>query len=117
MISSDLKEKVLEFADSRITASQLEEWLVPRLPFFLRSPDSADADVVAAIELGLAEISAKIRTEAELRDDLMSVVRTHSEAAPFYRATMSTDTESGSANQTLHAAYQSAGSWTIVPVM
>ena len=54
MLSSDLRDKVLQFVETSITTSQLEEWLVPRLPLFLRTPDTVDANVVAAIELGQA---------------------------------------------------------------
>lgn len=75
MLSSEFREKILEFIESNITAAQLEEWLVPKLPFFLRLPDTADADAVAATELGLAELNDGIRTIEELRSLLLDVLR------------------------------------------
>ena len=75
MLSLELKDKVLQYIDSSITLEQLEDWLVPRLPIFLRKSEAADADVVAAIELGLAEISNEIRTELEFRSLLTKALR------------------------------------------
>lgn len=72
MISSELKDKVFQALDSSITVEQFEEWLVPRLPAFLASPNSADSNVVAAIELGLAEMSDNIRT----RDEFLMLLKT-----------------------------------------
>jgi hypothetical protein len=41
----------------------------------MRYPDSAEADVVSAIELGLTEISASIRNEDYFRRYLQGVIR------------------------------------------
>ena len=78
MLSSEVREKVTEFVESNISLSELEEWLVPRLPSFMREPYSADSDVVAEIELGLAEINDGIRTTEELRNNLKRVLENHS---------------------------------------
>src|SRR3972149_5242112 len=100
MLSSDLRDKVLQFVESSINMGQLEEWLVPRLSFFLRTPDTVDADVVAAIELGLAEVSSGIKTKDEFRDYLKNVLRENSAISTFFPANLSQRTESGSANRT-----------------
>ena len=99
MLSSELSNKILEFVESSITMSQLEEWLVPRLPFFLRTPNSADADVVSAVELGLAEVSSRIRTNEEFRNYLRHVLRQHNLVSTLHPANLSWRTESSSANQ------------------
>lgn len=75
MITSELRNIVLELIDNRITTKDLEDWLVPRLPLFLSSPDSADADVVSAIELCLAEIDAGIKTEEVFREFMVKVLQ------------------------------------------
>jgi hypothetical protein len=75
MLSFDLSNKVTEFVESVITMSDLEEWLVPRLPMFLTDPHSDNSDVVAAIELGLAEVSNGIKTVDEFRHELRQVLR------------------------------------------
>jgi len=94
MLSSELRDKVFEFVESSITINQLEEWLVPRLSWFLRDPNSTDADVVAAIELGLSETSSNIKTIEEFRDDLRRVLRENNTIQVFYPAGMRVETSS-----------------------
>ena len=109
MLSSDLRDKVLQFVEASITMSQIEEWLVPRLPFFLRNPDTVDADVVAAIELGLAEVSSGIRTKDDFRDYLKNVLRENSAISAFYPINLTQRIESGSANRTENVGYSILG--------
>jgi len=66
MISSVLRDKILEFTQKRISISDLEEWLVPQIPSMISDPDSTEADLVAAIELGLAEFEEGIRSNDDL---------------------------------------------------
>jgi hypothetical protein len=68
VLSFALKEKVSQYIDSVITLEELEEWYVPRLPQFLAIPDSADADVVAAVELALVEFESGLRDEVEVKE-------------------------------------------------
>jgi len=98
MISFELRDRVYQFVDGEISAAQLEEWMVPRLRLLLESVESADADVVAAIELGLAEMSDGIRTEAQFRDLMKQVLREHAAASVFLRG--DTRDETTSANGT-----------------
>ena len=105
MLSSDLRDKVLQFVESSITVSQLEEWLVPRLPFFLRSPDTADANFIAAIELGLAEMGSGIKTKNEFCGLLKKVLRENNAIAASYPANLLQCIESGSANRTEITGY------------
>lgn len=93
MISSELYTKVVEVIDNQIDIKQLEEWLVPRLPTFLSDPDSAD--VVAAIELGLAEMSDGIRTREELSELLLDTIQEQGTILIIDRLY-----EGGSSNQT-----------------
>jgi len=74
MLSSELREKITEFVESDMPMNELEEWLVPRLPWFMREPYSADSNVVAEVELGLAETNAGIQTIKEFRDNLKRVL-------------------------------------------
>jgi hypothetical protein len=62
MISNVLREKVLELFEEKISIEEMEEWLVPQLPALISNPDSDDADLVSAVELGLSEMSEGIRT-------------------------------------------------------
>lgn len=66
MISSALRDKILEFTQKRISLSDLEEWLVPQIPILISDPDSAESDLVAAIELGIADSEAGIRSSEDL---------------------------------------------------
>jgi hypothetical protein len=75
MLSSELREVVQSFVDEHMNVRELENWIVPRLPVFLCESDSTDAEVVAAVELGLAELSQRIRTLAELRAMLNELLR------------------------------------------
>lgn len=67
MLSYELKDQIAKYIDGEITFGQLEEWYVPRLPLFLQAPDSADADMIAEIELAAADWSAGSYDEAEVR--------------------------------------------------
>lgn len=98
MISLELRNKVYQFVDGDISATQLEEWMVARLRLLLESVESVDADVVAAIELGLAEMSDGVRTDAQFRDLMKQVLREHAAASVFLRA--HTRDEPTSANRT-----------------
>jgi hypothetical protein len=75
MLSSDLRDAIISFVEDRSTVTQLEEWLVPRLPVYLQSPETDDADVVAAVELALADMAAGTRTVQDIRSDLNAVVQ------------------------------------------
>lgn len=79
VISSDLLDKVNQYLDKQISFSELEEWLVPREPSLLRESESDDSDIIGAIELGLAEMSAGIRSEEEVRDLISREVREKTE--------------------------------------
>ena len=65
--SIDIFSKVTDYLERRVTLRELESWLVPMLPIYLLNPDSAVANFVGLIELGLAELQAGIRSEQSLR--------------------------------------------------
>lgn len=75
MLSLELRNIIYQFVNSEITIEELENWYVPRLAFLLSDPNSDDADVVAAVELGLAELSNGLTDEDELRATLASVLK------------------------------------------
>ncbi len=95
-----LRDTILDFVESRITAHDLEEWFVPRLPDLIKYPDSADADVISAIELGLTELDLNIRTREDFVEFLKQVLREHSVVITYLRATPSTVNQTGSSNET-----------------
>ena len=74
MLSYDLREKVLAYAEGRITVEELEDWLVPRLPMYLTPEPSDDARLASVVELGLAELGDGLTTEGELRASLLARV-------------------------------------------
>ncbi len=103
MISSELREKIFQYIEAAINKVQLEEWLVPKMPTFLKYPESADADVVSAVELGLAEMAAGIRTEENFREFLKQVLQEQTAVLTFFPSSLSQRgqlTESFSSNQT-----------------
>ncbi len=113
MVSPELRDKVSEFVDHEITPAQLEEWLVPRLPIFLESAESTDADVVAAIELGLAEMTDGIRSEAQFRDLMRHVLLEHSRLLVVFLPVAESRSETYSANQTANILVSTAPAATL----
>ncbi|HLB48125.1 MAG TPA: hypothetical protein VJL59_14050 [Anaerolineales bacterium] len=99
MLTQDLRDKIQQYIKSAISLTDLEEWIVPRLPVFIASAHSADADVVSAVELGLAEINAGLRTEKQLQEYLAQVLREQHVTRLFFNATIQND--SGATNETL----------------
>lgn len=65
MLSLGFKNIITQVIERTISIEEFEDWYVPRLSFLLRDPDSDDADVIAFIELVLAEINAGIVNESD----------------------------------------------------
>jgi len=70
MVSLEIRNKLIQYIDEEITLEQLEDWLVPNLPKYLKYFDSTDSDIISAVELGLAEINNRNWTEEKLRSYL-----------------------------------------------
>ncbi len=66
MITSKLRDKILEFTLGQISVFDLEEWLVPQIPALISDPNSEISDLVSAIELGFAELNAGILNKGTL---------------------------------------------------
>lgn len=77
MLTPELKQKIIEYLLHEISLQELEEWMVPFESHFLADPDSADADAISAIELGLAEWSDGLRSQEEVRRLLREVIEQH----------------------------------------
>jgi hypothetical protein len=60
-----------------INYEELEEWLIPQLPSLLSNPNSDDADIIADIELCLAELSDGIINELEFRHNIQDELLKH----------------------------------------
>jgi hypothetical protein len=75
MFTPELREQVQMFIDGKIGVEQLEDWLTPKLHQFVQDINSEDADLIAAIELGLADLSHGDQTEEELGIYLADVLK------------------------------------------
>lgn len=78
MLSQDLKDKVQDYLAGDVAIADLEQWIVERMRRYLADPESADADIVCAIEQGLALMSDGIMTETEFRESLSETLALHS---------------------------------------
>lgn len=74
MLSYELREQVINYLNNEISLSQLEEWYVPRLSYFLENPLSDDAEMVAAVEMALAEVGDGVIDEEEARSSLQETL-------------------------------------------
>jgi len=74
MLTSELFDIVDQYLERVISLQELEDWLVPRLPFFFKLPYSSGEELVTAIEVGLAEISDKTLTEEDFRSSLRDAI-------------------------------------------
>jgi len=70
MLSAELIIKVYCYLHGEIALEDFERWLVPRLPLLLSLPSSLMSDLVATIELGLAEMSSGALSEEAFRGEL-----------------------------------------------
>jgi hypothetical protein len=75
MISSQLRDQVIEFIDGHQSPRELEDWIVPRLEYFLQKPHTRDAELVTAVELGLVELGQGTLTEDDLRLELSDEIQ------------------------------------------
>ena len=100
--SIEVFAKVQDYVDRHITLHELESWLVNRLPAYLSNPNSAVAELVGVIELGLAEIQARIRSERSFRKVLRSQTTSNpisTQSYPYYASI----TEASSSASPAHA--------------
>ena len=61
------------YVDNIIGLKELEDWYVPKLEELVDNPNTAD--IVAQLELGLAELQDGLITEDELKNDLRDVIK------------------------------------------
>lgn len=78
MLSYELREQVLDYINNHIDLESLEDWYVPRMRQFLKDPDSADAEIVATIELAVIHLAGGVQDEDEIKDMLWDVLSKHS---------------------------------------
>lgn len=74
MITSKLIEKINLYIDCEISLQDFEDWYLNQLPLLLALPPSDLTDLVAAIELGLAEIGSGILSEDNFRHSLRDAI-------------------------------------------
>jgi len=107
MISDELRDMVIRYIDDQASLADLETWIVPRLPALISNPRSPDADLVAAVELALAELSRGIRSEPEVRSLIRKALQENISVWTDYPAQMGRSSASGSANETANIAHWS----------
>jgi hypothetical protein len=107
MISLELRDQIFQYIYEDITLEQLEDWVVPRLPDFLKFYDSTDADIISAIELGLAELNNHNWTEEKFRTYLNEALQELIVMVQF-TAEPNILTTSGSSNKTSDFNYSNA---------
>lgn len=100
MLTSELLDMLDRYLQGTISLDELEDWLVPRLPIFFGPMEHSSAtDLVAGIELGLAEMSEGMRTEEEFRES----VRQELQKMQIIRLDEPKAISTGSMNQSLPA--------------
>lgn len=73
--SIEIFSTTTEYLEGRITLYQLESWLAPRLPMYMISSESPAAQMTGLIELCLAELHDRIRTERSIKTQLRLAIR------------------------------------------
>ena len=63
MVTSELLRKIHLYLEGQTSIKEFEDWYVPQIPLFLAFPPSRITDLIATIELGLAEMSSGILSE------------------------------------------------------
>ena len=66
-ITSELYKKVIQYLNDEISVTQFEDWFLPNFGQILSLPDCQPRDLAGDIQLALAEMSNRDRTEAELK--------------------------------------------------
>lgn len=98
MFPSEFIDFISQYVVGERTIEQLQDWYVPKLPRLLKNPESAEADIVSIIELGLAEMSDGIRTEQGFRNLLRQVLVKYNNVFVFYPSEPETLIITGSSN-------------------
>lgn len=101
-MTSELLSVIDQYVEGAITLEQLEDWLVARLVTLFRLPLSEPqaTELVAAVELGLAEMSTGTRTEDEFRSLLRALLQ-RSQIIPLSYPAESPVTRATSSNETV----------------
>lgn len=69
-LSQELYALVVDFVNDKIAIRNLEEWAISHTEEIARTPDSIDANMLAAIDLALAEYDNGIRDLSSVKDYL-----------------------------------------------
>lgn len=77
MLSLTLRNTVLQFINDEISIQEFEDYYVPKLSFFLRDPNSDDADLIAAIELSLTDFNSGLIDKDAIRATLLEFIQEH----------------------------------------
>lgn len=93
MLSYELREQVLDYINNRIDFEDLQDWYVPRLRQFLEDPNSADADMIAAIELASVQLAEGLSSEDEVKFMLLDAISERGETLfiNWAKSSMSSD--------------------------
>jgi len=114
----DIFSKVSDYIERDITLSDLESWIVSMLHIYLSNPDSTAAILASRIELGLAEIRAKITTERSFRRILSQHISPATIRTRMYPESLGSDEaiSSFSISETMDLSWEDQSpSWSTVP--
>ncbi len=103
MISSELFDRLFQYFDREISASELEEWIIPRSFSIMGNPESDDSDILAAIELGMVDMGAGSITEDEFREILRQEVHIKTETVWADYPASNVHIVTGSSNQVIES--------------
>lgn len=119
MLTSELFDMVDQYLERVISLHTLEDWLVPRLPLFFKLPYSSVEELVAAIEVGLADISNSTISEEEFRHSLRDSINRQT----VYPITFADVTQENFASSAVHSPshvlihqFTTAGFTSVAPV-
>jgi len=75
-LNAEIRERLVRYLAGEISLAAFQEWLVPRAWDVEQSGNAAAIELANELELRLAEYTSGHRTEAELREALLPLVRT-----------------------------------------
>ncbi|MCL5429096.1 MAG: hypothetical protein M1347_04745 [Chloroflexi bacterium] len=103
MISNDLREVLIDFSESIISPKEFEEWLASRVHMYASQLDTADSEVVAALELAIAEVSASIKPQSEIKRIVSQMLDKYTVVENYYPTLQYISSYASSSNASSHS--------------
>jgi len=77
MSTFEIRERINNYIEDKISLQELEEWIVAKMPALIYDPLSVESNLAAAVELCLAEYAEGIRDEERVRQYLRAALLEH----------------------------------------